>query len=49
MLASSPGRRNDLNEKFKVLADEIRQKFGEEGKKVVDQVVAKHLQIQRTR
>jgi hypothetical protein len=46
LLASSPGWRKDLNEKFKALAEEITQKYGAEGKKVVDQVVARHKQMQ---
>jgi len=49
MLAATPVRRKELNEKFKALAEEIKQKYGAEGKKVVDQVVAKHMQLQRTR
>lgn len=49
MLAADPKRRKELNEKFKALAEEIKQKHGADGKKVVDQVVAKHMQLQRTR
>jgi len=41
-LATEPKRRKELNEEFKTMADEIKKTFGEEGKKVVDQVVAKH-------
>ena len=48
-LAASPDTRRELNEKFKALADEIRQKFGQDGKKAVDQVVARHMQLQRAR
>ena len=41
-LATEPKRRKELNEEFKTMADEIKKTFGEEGRKVVDQVVAKH-------
>jgi hypothetical protein len=41
-LATDPKRRKELNEEFKTMADEIKRTFGEDGRKVVDQVVAKH-------
>lgn len=49
MLATSPDSRKELNEKFKTLAEEIKRKYGQEGKMVVDQVVARHMSIQRPR
>ncbi len=41
-LATDAKRRKELNEEFRTLAEEIRKNFGEEGKKAVDQVLAKH-------
>lgn len=41
-LAMEPKRRKELNEEFKTMAEEIKRTFGEEGKKAVDQVIAKH-------
>jgi len=49
MLAPTLDSRNSLNEKFKALADEIKEKYGPEGKKVVDQVLAKHRELQKVR
>lgn len=46
MLATSPDSRSELNEKFKALAEEIERKYGQEGKKVVEQVVARHMRMQ---
>ncbi len=49
MLAYTPDAKSNLNEKFKALAEEIKQKYGADGKRVVDQVIAKHLQLQKIR
>ncbi|MEM0075180.1 MAG: hypothetical protein QXR69_03615 [Conexivisphaerales archaeon] len=49
ILAADQERRRKLNAEFKALADEIKQRFGEEGKKVVDSVVAKHMALRQFR
>ena len=41
-IATNPAKRKEINEEFKALAEEIKRSFGEEGKKAVDEVVAKH-------
>ena len=41
-LATDPKRRKELNDEFKAMADGIKKTFGEEGRKAVEQVVAKH-------
>ncbi len=48
-LASTSARRAEINEDFKRLAEQIKQKFGAEGKKVVDAVVAKQMALQHPR
>ena len=48
-LATTPSQRAQSNEDFKQLADEIKKKFGEQGKKVVEALVAKHIDLQRPR
>lgn len=49
MQAANPGVRKELNKKFEALADEIKRKHCQEGKKVVDQAVARRMQMQRPR
>jgi len=44
-LATEPKKRKELDEEFKVLADEIKRTFGEDGAKVVEQVLAKHREL----
>ena len=46
-LARTPVQRAEINQDFKQLAEEIKQKFGADGKKVVDYVVSKHMALQR--
>ncbi len=48
IIAMSLERRRQLNEQFKALAGQIEQKYGPEGKKVVDYVVAKQMALKRT-
>lgn len=48
-LATTPAARAGINEEFKRLAESIRQKFGAEGKRVVDEVVAKNMALRRPR
>jgi len=48
-LASTPSKRAAINEDFKRLAEVIQEKFGAEGKMVVDAVVSRHLALQHPR
>jgi len=48
-LARTPTERAEINEDFKRLAEEIKKKFGAEGKKVVDAVVSRHMALQHPR
>jgi chaperonin cofactor prefoldin len=48
-LATTPRQRATINEDFKRLAESIQQKYGAEGKRVVDEVVRKHQALQRPR
>jgi len=41
-IATQPAQRKEINEEFKVLAEEIKKRFGEEGARAVNEVVAKH-------
>jgi hypothetical protein len=41
-MASNPDERREINEEFKALAEEIKRGFGEDGTKVVNDVVTKH-------
>lgn len=41
-IAPTKERRSEINEAFKALSAEIKQRFGDEGQKVVDQFLAKH-------
>jgi hypothetical protein len=41
-MASNPDERREINEEFKALAEEIKRGFGEDGTRVVNDVVAKH-------
>jgi hypothetical protein len=38
-------RRKQLNERFKSIAEEMNRKFGAEGKKAVDYIVAKQMHL----
>ncbi len=48
IISMSLERRNQLNEQFKALAEQIKQKYGADGKKAVDFVVAKQMALKRT-
>jgi hypothetical protein len=41
-IATHPDKRRLINEEFKALAEEIKRKFGEDGARAVNDVVAKH-------
>jgi hypothetical protein len=41
-MASNLDERREINEEFKALAEEIKRGFGEDGTRVVNDVVAKH-------
>jgi len=41
-IASRPEQRREINEEFKALAEEIKRRFGEDGARAVNQVLAKH-------
>lgn len=41
-IATQPAHRREINEEFKSLAEEIKRRFGDEGVKAVNEVVAKH-------
>lgn len=42
MLATNTRRRKELNEEFMAFAEDIKAAFGEQGKRVVDGVLARH-------
>lgn len=44
-LAAQPAKRRAINEEFKSLADEIKRKYGDEGARAVNEVVAKHKKL----
>jgi hypothetical protein len=44
-IAAQPAKRKEINDEFKALAEEIKRTFGEEGAKAVNQVVARHRQL----
>ena len=44
-IATLPAKRKEINEEFKALAEEIKRIFGEEGRRAVNEVVAKHKQL----
>jgi hypothetical protein len=48
IIAMNLERRKQLNEQFKKLAEQIMQRYGAEGKKAVDYVVAKQMQLKHT-
>ena len=48
-IATQPAKRKEINEEFKSLAEEIKRKFGEEGVRAVNEVVAKHKQLNFSR
>jgi hypothetical protein len=41
-MAAHPAERRVINEEFKALADEIKRRFGDDGTRAVNEVVAKH-------
>ncbi len=41
-IASSPHQRREINEEFKALSEEIKRRFGEDGARAVNEVLAKH-------
>jgi hypothetical protein len=41
-IAARPDERKEINEEFKALAEEIKRKFGEEGTRAVNDVLARH-------
>lgn len=43
-IAPSRARREEIDAEFKALAAEIRQKFGHEGQKAVEELLARHKQ-----
>jgi len=47
MLATSTEKRKKLNEEFMAFASEIKAAFGDQGKKVVDDVLARHKELLR--
>ncbi len=49
IIAMSRERRKQLNEQFMTLAEQIKQRYGADGTKVVDYVVAKQMALKRTR
>jgi hypothetical protein len=44
-IASSSAKRKEINEEFKALADEIKRRYGEEGARAVNEIVAKHQRL----
>ncbi len=49
IMAPSLAKRKQLNDEFKALAEEIKMKYGADGKKAVDYVLAKHLELKQSR
>ena len=47
IMATKLDKRKALNEEFKALAEEIKMKYGAEGKKAVDYALAKHMELKR--
>ena len=41
-MAAHPDKRYEINEEFKALADDIKRRFGEEGARAVNDVLARH-------
>ena len=48
-IATQPAKRKEINEEFKSLAEEIKRKFGEEGARAVNDVLAKHKELNFSR
>jgi hypothetical protein len=44
-IASNSARRREINEEFKALAEEIKTRYGEDGARAVNEVVAKHQRL----
>ena len=44
-LATHPSQRRVINEEFKSVADEIKRRFGEEGARAVNELLAKHKEL----
>jgi GTPase SAR1 family protein len=42
-------KRKEINEEFKALSEEIKKKYGEEGVKAVNEVLAKHKSLNFSR
>ena len=49
LLATTPAAKADADEDFKALAEKITQRWGAEGKKIVDAVLAKRAAMERPR
>jgi hypothetical protein len=48
-IATQPAKRREINEEFKALAEDIKKRFGKEGAKAVDEVVARHKELNYNR
>jgi hypothetical protein len=48
-IAPHPDARREINEEFKALAEEIKRKFGEDGTRAVNDVVARHKALNFTK
>ena len=49
IMATKLEKRKSLNEEFKALAEEIKLRYGADGKRAVDYVVAKQMELKRAR